>query len=231
MNDERGQDPKELDRRMKERAQEAFRGHYISRSQGDSGGGRWLLQRPYKDRSGWDWTLAADIVVMKGGRIVVWGDLLPVLFAHYGPFKDPVEVIHWMGGCEDFGHYVHEKATIGCQEVVDEYDSDVARFQLLKAIEERRKDPWGGMDRFVEVVMEAIDHYVEDGSEALAYFLYGQLGFDGMEGFPNLGMVISPRVYYAHAALARLSHLLTQEKEREHGGQETEVGGTAQPIG
>lgn len=224
MDDERGQDPKERDQRMKERSREAFRGHYISLSQGDSGGGRWLIQRPSKNRSGWDWTMAADIVVMLGGRIVVWGDLHPVLFAHHGPFKDPVEVINWMGKCEDLGYYVHQKASIACHEIVDVWERDVARFQLLEMIFPEEVKRQGRSEKFIEGIKEAIEWHLDSGRESFLNFVYSELGYDDYEAVCHVGMVISPRVYYAHAALARLSHLLDLEKEKERERQAEDSG-------
>jgi hypothetical protein len=226
---EKGEDPEKRDEDMRRRAKEAFQGHHISQSQQDSAGGRWLLQRPRRDRSGWDWTMAADIVVMLGGRIVVWGDLHPVLFAHHGPFKDPVEVINWMGKCEDLGYYVRQKASIACHEIVDVWERDVARFQLLEMISPEEVKRQGRSEKFVEGIRKAIEWHLDNGRELFLNFVYSELGYDDYEAVCHVGVVISPRVYYAHAALARLSHLLDLEKEKERGREgQAEGGGDAE---
>lgn len=229
---DRGEDPKKRDEHMRQMAQEAFERHCITQAQKYPHGGRWIIQRPYSDGKGFDWTMAAEIVVMAGGRIVVWGDIGPVMFAHHGPFKDPKQVIDWMGKCEDLGYYVHQKATIGCREVVDVWEADVARFQLLEMItpEEIERQEWD--EKFVAGVKEALEWHIGDERNQFLSFIFEQLGYDDYESVCHVGVVLSPSVYYAHAALARLSHLLDLEKEKEREGeQQADGGGTAQQSG
>lgn len=215
---EKGEDPRKRDEQLRKMAQEALETHRITQAQRYPLGARWLIQRPYPDGKGFDWTMAAEIVVMAGGRIVVWGDLYPVMFAHYGPFKDPADVIRWMGGCKDLGYYVHQKATIGCREVVDVWEADVALFQLQEMITPEEVERQERSEKFVLAVEEAIEWHLEHRYEFLEY-IYSKLDYDDYESVCHIGMVLSPRVYYAHAALTRLSQLLDQE-EKERGERE-----------
>jgi hypothetical protein len=302
--DKNGEDPKERHKQLCEDARNAFTKHQISRVVSP---GHWLLQTPYETPpSGWDWTMAAEIVVFQGGKIVVWGDLFPVMFAYYGKFDDPAQVIHWMGKNEDIGYYVHQKAVIGSgKESIDEWDSDVARFELLRAVDERleevddyvdsltdpalralddaidicddgdegeadareflteklsrmmgeksllskfegvpqgqfketlervrkerARETYREQDPFISTVEEAAQHYLGEGPHGLYSFLYSKLDYDALEGL-GVGMVMSAKVYYAHAALARLSYLLDLEKEKESEQQrKTEANSGAAP--
>lgn len=228
----RREDPKVRDKEMRQMARESFEGHRITQSQRYPMGARWLIQRPYsKPPPGWDWTMAAEIVVMAGGRIVVWGDLHPVMFAHFGPFQDPRQVVDWMGKCEDLGYYVHQKATIACREVVDVWEADVARFQLREMIRPEAVEDMGYGEKFVEVIEEALERCIWEHRHEFLEFVYNELGMDGgYESVCHVGMVLSPRVYYAHAALTRLSQLLDQEEKERGEREQREADGGGPPA-
>ena len=68
----------------------------------------------------------------------------------------------------------------------------------------------------IRTYAEAYEHYTEDGSQRLFQFLYDSDAEIESETIHSIGMVIAPRVFYAHAAVARLAELLTAELPREN---------------
>lgn len=110
-------------------AREAFANHQISQKLSDR---HWLIQRPYPDgHPGFDWTYAAEIIVSMSGRIVVTGDIGPMLFGHYcEPRSNPEGAIHWMGRQKEVTSYVCEKSHIGLGEATEKWEADVARHDL-----------------------------------------------------------------------------------------------------
>lgn len=116
-------------------AREAFANHQISKQLSER---HWLIQRPYTDgHPGWDWTYAAEIIVTLSGRIVVTGDIGPMLFGHYSePRKTPEGAIHWMGRQKEVTDYVCEKSHIGLGESTEQWEADVARHDLQSDYDE-----------------------------------------------------------------------------------------------
>ena len=217
----KGYDPKRRYRRLMIDAWLAFQGHLISR---EIGPGHWLLQRPWKGKpGGWEWNMAAEIVVLQG-KLLVSGDLYPVIFAYYGPYEDLSLTVDWMGKCRDFGYYVYQKATIGLREVVEEYESDVALFELDKMREKRIAeikeemgediDPTEAIETDEVVIgLEEAKNVAYQSHESLVEFLQDNLcDYYDIEAFCDIGKVIAPRVFYAYAAVARLSRLLDLER-------------------
>jgi hypothetical protein len=116
-------------------AREAFENHQISQQLSDR---HWLIQRPYKDgHPGFDWTYAAEIIVTLSGRIVVTGDIGPMLFGHYSnPKTNPEGAIHWMGRQKEVTGYVCEKTHIGLGESTEQWEAGVARSDLQAQYDE-----------------------------------------------------------------------------------------------
>lgn len=134
---EQGLSGREYDRQMMEAAENAFTDHEI-RGRGE---GRWMLQKRREDGS-WDWNMAAEVVSL-AGRLYVGGDVYPVIFGHdNGSARGKVA---WLGGTRDVSYYVHQKACIGmgvgsALGVTDQYDFDVARWDMNQLINERLED-------------------------------------------------------------------------------------------
>lgn len=180
----------------RDRAAKAFANHVITK-QSDR---RWLLQRMHADGRP-DWTMAGEVIALEGSAIYVGGDIDHVLFA-YGP-EDPIARLRWMGECKDLGYYVAQKARIGTgRELVDLWDEDVAREQLIEYLEDgaERVVDKGELDYALEA--ETREHFYDRACKAL--------GCDAWEVVGHVGQVLAPRVIYAHAALARLCSLLRE---------------------
>jgi hypothetical protein len=196
--------------RHRTQAAKAFSGHSITKQSE----GRWLLQRSYPDGRR-DWTMAAEIICLEARSIYVGGDIDGAVFA-YGPL-DPVDRVRWIGECDDLGYYVAQKARIGSPrhpECVDEWNEDLAHQELMAFFDEvKAQDPELVHDanRFdgyrLECALSAESRH-EFLTEAYSAF-HGD--FDIGEAMCGMGVVLSPSVIYAHAALARLCVLLRNE--------------------
>lgn len=164
-----------------ELAAKAFESHEVRRLSNTE----WSVKRPGRSEF-WAHVLAGE-----HGHLLVYGDIDPCVFA-YGPKNSPEALVRWIGGEEmSAGHegYVAQKAAIGmgCREAVWEWDADTA---VVDAKELGRS-----IDAALppDVVRQAL---YDDGVEA--------------EDLADFGMVIAPRVYYAHAALRRVALSLAE---------------------
>jgi hypothetical protein len=168
------------------------------------------------------WT---EIIALRHGGLLVDGDIVPgpVVF-RYGP-PQPEARVHWMGGCK-YAHdsYFREKASIGMGgrgSVTETWDADVARDDLLEMEAEFKGDPeeWSEpspkmaeeVARVRECLLAALGLGHRPGRGWVLWKLY-EAGVDP-ELFERIGMVTATRLYYAHAALARLSALLTEKED------------------
>lgn len=149
-------------KRFQKEAREAFAKHEIS----ERGEGRWILQTRYtKPPEGWDWMMAAEIVALRG-RLYVGGDISPVIFGCDN--GSPRAKVAWMGGTNDVGYYVHQKACIGmgvsaAEGVTDQFNEEVARWTLEQYINERMEDVELPME--VEdalMLLDSVDEWDED---------------------------------------------------------------------
>jgi hypothetical protein len=249
-------DPAEYERRLAADATRAFANHEIrERSEG-----RWVLQRRGADGR-WESTYWTEVLVLRGGKLLVHGDIEHVLFAYYGDSRAPERVLRWMGDCTDLGYYVTQKARIGTgRELIDVDDDRVAAHQIAEELREplareveRDGEPWApplaeadpddaedvewfrfdrAMDvvRFLAALIDALREADDaTGSREVSVLAGGlaQLGrgepvaevrralYDGnidVETIARLGVVIAPRVFFAHAALRRLCALLDAER-------------------
>jgi hypothetical protein len=182
------------------RAQQAFQNHCLRK---DYGEGRWLLQRPRtEDGEGWSTFYAAEVVCVYGGRLFVGGDIASVTFAH-GP-QDPLARLKWIAEQPPASSTVRQKAHVGSgRESVFTWDADYAVEMMQDALTTLDLE-----EADAECVREAI-RGVGDGEA----YVWQELPHDAWEYLDGLGKVLDVKVFYAHAAIARLYELLTQESE------------------
>jgi hypothetical protein len=231
-----GEDPRAYDLNLRRLAREAFARHAI-RERSD---GRWVIARPDKEHPGeWQSCYWTEVIVLRGSKLLVHGDISHVIFA-YCDTSDPRDALAWMGRCEDFGYYVHQKATIGTgHEIIDKIEPDVLLHELHEHIAGRTqelRDDWPGDEVPSDSALaEAVakDEQIEAYREAIETLGYGDAGgairglyearcrqgrgpvFGDCECLHGLGKVVDPRVYYAHAALRRLCDLLDEEDRHD----------------
>ncbi len=220
-----------------QQAKEAFKDHVVAEFVAP---GRWFLARPAHESHGpekkWDWAFATEVIAdMKFGMLYVGGDTKPVVFRQ-GPVH-PEARVHWMGSRKDANdHYFVEKAVIGSgRDVVEVYHGDIAGDDLKTLQDEIVQEAVVAEDsvslghnpdeEHVKKQIEAIEDVKERVyamSQADLIVEMVELGYDH-ERVCDFGVVVSNRVYYAHAALARLSELLDQKREKETHGRSTEA--------
>jgi hypothetical protein len=158
-------------------AREAFENHQISQQLSER---HWLIQRPYPDgHPGFDWTYAAEIIVTLSGRIVVTGDIGPMLFGHYSkPRSKPEGAIHWMGRQKEVTGYVCEKSHIGLGESTKQWEADIARDDLQcyynECVEEHRENLHNDLTARLEDERDSDDETPID-QERLAQMLEKEL--------------------------------------------------------
>jgi hypothetical protein len=208
------------DEQLRRQAAEAFSRHVIRRRSD----GRWLLQRRYKDDKGWDCVYAAEVISLWGGELYVGGDIDFVIFAHYNDTRSHESKLRWMGEHTDLGYYVRQKASIGTgRQLIDVYESDAAEAQLREWLAERTEqlgedhdeEEDGPLDvdgdELVTTINEMLQWMPDDPGEMLRRLHDVSPSF--MDDRYELGMVLAPRVYFAHAALRRLCDLLDAETD------------------
>ena len=155
---------------------------------------------------------AAEILAGTFGALLVHGDISLCRFAHYGDHGDAWRRLLWMGGCDDVGYYVAQKAAIGMggRNAARSYNSQVARYDLDWQIAEARRDD--SPKEMVAVLVEATQ--LVDDERQLRDFLYrNDKGWDLWE--LDLGDVTASYVVVAHVALQRTVHLLRARYGRE----------------
>ena len=202
--------------RLVHQSRAAFECHEI-RNRSD---GHWLLQRRRED-DGWTWSMAGEVISLAGGELYVGGDIDFVIFAHYSDSREHERKVRWMGEHTDLGYYVRQKAAIGSgRQLVDVYDEGVAREEVQGWLDDEREAEAGGFGsgqaaKLADVLDDAawLGTPWDDHRELVGH-LYESLGNDFMYERSDVGEVMAPRVYYAHAVLRRLCELLDAEKER-----------------
>lgn len=187
---------------MIKRFSDTFSNHLVRE---EVGPGHWWLCKKNQDGK-WDITYGAEIVVIKhGGKVLVDGDIGPIVFASYGRFEDPMEVVRWIGSHNDVGSYVLEKAKIGmCGS-----ESVISRVPAIAATQIREYlDQEDTSKEEIDHLKEAL-HIVESDldcvGEAAQYIAENVQ--DGWEIACRLGVVPSPSVFACHASLRRLATL------------------------
>lgn len=179
--------------------------------------GRWLLQRQHDGR--WTGNYSAEVIATWHGELYVGGDVDFVLFRGYGDSRDPEAILRWMGHHADVRGYVRSKACIGTGwQLTDAFDDAVAREDVADWLAQREPGPPdddgdtdGGCPEGAAVLRRALElidkgHPLDD----VKAYLYDE-GQES-EDVARLGLVVAPRVYYAHAAVRRLCALLDAER-------------------
>ncbi len=211
-------------------AREAFAKHVIVSKHP----GRWMI-KAHGTSMFW-----VEIVVLRGGHLLVHGDIDHVLFGNYHPTTDaPEDVVRWMGMKSGPVAYVREKAAIGMGDgyrLVMEYDAKQMRYEIERVREKRLDElrdaraaeclddnpadecppdepPCGECEeRFRDdAVVGACEDALECDLDAGPDAARTILS-DALDGedIPD-GLVVSSRLVYAHAALKRLVQLLDEE--------------------
>lgn len=178
-------------------AAKAVAGHEIMKT----GEGRWRLMG--RDAAGRPTQChCAEVVVLWGGKLLVHGDVELVCFDRRVGGTDD-EVVAWIGAHQEPDDYVAGKAVIGTGDArVYVCDDDVFAFDLRA---------WLGDadDRDRALADEVIEDLELDGDvEGARRRLFNDLTDVDTEAFVGFGLVVAPRVYYAHAAVRRLWTLL-----------------------
>jgi len=165
----------------------------------------------------------AEIIALAKGQLYVGGDIDFTIFAYYSDRADPESRVRWMGRCNDVGYYVAEKARIGLgTELTDVFDSQIAEQDIQGWLDEAEKEYLGHKDTVV--LRRLVDDWKDDGFPEEEHELTHALWDSGLSSdfFGELsvgpGKVLAPRVYYAHAALARLCDLLDHETRSQDDG-------------
>lgn len=179
-----------------------------------------FLKRPDE---GFFWV---TISTTDGGQLIVAGDVGPMVFA-YGP-KGLLSKISWIGGTEDVGYYVAQKASIGMTPFdvyrysEDAWEEDVRKMfnDLPKnfgdegdAVHDRLKKEltW---DKYLD--SEHVDHYLIDGIRDSNVQVWGELekflnshGIDDCnEVIGDAGKVLDDQVVLCWAAVRKAYQLL-----------------------
>jgi hypothetical protein len=197
-------------RDTRELATRAFERHVITRRTDRS----WVLQRIHEDGRP-ESTYATEVIALELRGLYVGGDIAPVIFGGGG--RHPVGTVYWMGECNDLGHYVREKASIGLggAQMVDRWERELAGDDLRSWIEERREE---ADDESAIVDDEHALHLAFNADNEREFFDHACEalgGGDAWEAVSGMGVTLDARVIYAHAALARLSVLLREEERQK----------------
>lgn len=205
--------------------------------------GRWLVQRRYPDDKEWDTVFGFEVIVLWGGKLLVHGDIDPAIFAYYGKYEDPEQVLRWMGGTSDLSYYVAQKARIGmgsgkADALLELKDEGVWIDQALGYIEDRiaseggdpvNLDPatldWESLPAIPEKVQALIQEILDGRNPNEVLQDPDHMSADCYEaGAFQWGDVPSHRLIYAHEALRRLVQLLDEEKLAQASTEATGVG-------
>lgn len=187
---------------MTQYAKESFAAHEISEWLGS---GRWLLKK--KDKSGvWEGHMSAEIICTHNRMILVEGDSPSCRFG-YGP-ADYVSRIGWLGSLPEVSSYVFEKACPGDVPAPSRWDRNIAESEMLEVLEIPDHYDLGADE--VGALRDSLDGYMDEGQDRWLSSIYYTVGSDFMtEVASTMGVVPEPRVFYAHASIARLWEILS----------------------
>lgn len=139
---------------------------------------------------GYSWV---EIVVLRGGSLLVHGDCDTVVFSSYHKPKHPRQVVEWIAKCG--WDYATQKASIG---------SSIARVWHRDVVVESVCH-WR---RSRLVTSEHARDLVEtSGDSGLFFAKLHSFGYYELT-YEHFGMVTAPRVFAAQAVLRKLSNLL-----------------------
>lgn len=192
-------------RNMLSIATDAFDHHYVR----EYSTNRWLLMRPLKD-GGWDGTYATEIVALWRGSLLVHGDIDTVIFARYTDTNDPIGCVRWIGTNSDIRYYAAQKAAAGTgRELVYAIDDAVFAQELRRL---RREYKAEDAREAIDAALNSMRH--GEPLEMVRHNLATEWALESEDVYA-LGKVVAPRVYFAHAALKRLCHLIdTKNQDR-----------------
>jgi hypothetical protein len=200
---------------LKQRAKENYQNHQIVKSSE----GRWLLQKRYEDDSGWESNFWTEIVSLHGGQLYVGGDIDHVIFAYYsapedirGTSYEHLAKVRWMGKDTDFDYYIRQKATMGTgRQLIEVYDEELAEEYIRDYIKELKEciDASSEQQDRIDELEDLVDSSLEDEQHTMQELWRIDPDFAMDCGSFR---VTAPRLYFAHAALARLCELLDAER-------------------
>lgn len=202
----------------KEQAIKSFQRHQLIRDDRETG--RWLIARKYDDGS-LDGTYAAEVISLWGGRLFVGGDIDDCTFAYYsggqkqGSPEWHLAKLRWMGCCDDLGYYVAQKAVIGIGDrpLVQGWAAEVAEDELREYLAE---PDWSEQNR--AALQEALSDIAHGATQDEVYqTLHDNMSDGGIDVIGSLGIVTSPRVVYAWAAMRRLCELIDEKDGAANG--------------
>ncbi len=153
-----------------------------------------VLGRYYLRGSWWSWV---EVVVLRGGHLLVHGDVDAVIFGYCHGHTSPRHVVQWMAFA---GYsYAEEKASIGSSgKICTEFDPEVALWRVLdwrrqqSITKEEARDLFQGLQGgWSQYEFQSELHDVFDDGEVL-----------------DAGEATDRRVFVAQTVLRRLDHLL-----------------------
>lgn len=171
----------------------------------------WSCFRPWGE-AGWDSTFWFEVVVLRGGSLLVHGDIDLIHFAQYGKYTNPEEVVRWMGDRRDLGYYVAQKATIGMQagdNVVTTHSNEVWLHDASQYIQEMYGEDSRGVPEWLCTLKDAV---VAQGiTQVVQLDEYQTYEAAEVGALDSWGRVPTWRLVYAHEAVRRLVQLLDEE--------------------
>lgn len=145
----------------------------------------------------WQW---AEVVVLRGGSVLVHGDVDTAIYGYRYPAGSARDVIRWMANADH--SYAREKAGLASGgKIAYDYDGDVARARVLE---------WRRLQMISGEAARAAIEYMDAGpsdEHGLAQVLY-----DNDAGLDNYspGRVVGATVIFGQSVLGRLLELLEE---------------------
>lgn len=208
-------DRKERLEGLKRDAEEVFSEHVLQRKDTT----RWVIQRPKRSEF---W---AEIMKLEGGKLLIHGDIDPVIFAYYSGGEDnsPEAVLQWVANMWDSPSYAQQKASIGSSSraYTTDYDPQIAasdiQFLIDQYVEEFTAEEGGLETKEDEEIPEpevitGLKALFEQVDTLSAVEMWNEIyEVTGDVESSAVGDCIAPRVVYAVAAVRRLVELRKEE--------------------
>lgn len=145
------------------------------------------------------------------GALYVGGDIDHMIFAQYTDSPDPERKLRWIGGHNDIGYYVAQKAAIGMGDGKSVWTYHHPA--VIEAYREALEDP-----DLTEEQTEALNTAIEstaahEDREEVIRALYEGGAFHPHDIDTQAGKVPSPRLVYAWQAVKKVVELLDAEKK------------------
>jgi len=190
-----------------------FAHHEIVERSADGCLGRWVLKRPVEGggHTGIFWV---EIVELRGGHLIVHGDISAIVFAMYPTSNQVVgSLACWMGRRPSPSDgYLCEKARGGTRlDLSRRYDKDIAEEDARAWLAELRTDEEQEQDEeFTESFEDVLMRLPDLGPDGAASAWYDII--DDYETWEHWGWVTCPGFANAWGALVRLVELLDAER-------------------